>query len=162
MGDGICSLISMAPVPKKLLTHRLGRTMLLTPHLDWTAEQVVAAYAGQQRIEQVFRGLKDGDWLGWDRCITGPIARSLFTLSIAWWASRCSSTCTNKLKLLGQDYPSSRCSTNCGRSSNLFCSIRHKAKKVRSESLSCNPNKLFRNNNSPGSSVWMNLQGPQT
>jgi len=39
--------------------------MLVTPHLDWTAEQVVAAYSGQQRIEQVFRGLKDGDWLGW-------------------------------------------------------------------------------------------------
>lgn len=50
---------------QKLLTHRLGRTMLVTPHLDWTAEQVVTAYAGQQRIEQVFRGLKDGDWLGW-------------------------------------------------------------------------------------------------
>src|SRR3989442_4919503 len=50
---------------QKILTHRLGRTMLVTPHLDWTAEQVVAAYSGQQRIEQVFRGLKDGDWLGW-------------------------------------------------------------------------------------------------
>jgi transposase len=50
---------------QKLLTHRLGRTMLITPHLDWTAEQVVAAYSGQERIEQVFRGLKDGDWLGW-------------------------------------------------------------------------------------------------
>src|SRR5213594_3030943 len=50
---------------QKILTHRLGRTMLMTPHLDWTAEQVVAAYSGQQRIEQVFRGLKDGDWLGW-------------------------------------------------------------------------------------------------
>jgi len=50
---------------QKLLTHRLGRTMLITPHLDWTAEQVVAAYSGQERIEKVFRGLKDGDWLGW-------------------------------------------------------------------------------------------------
>src|SRR5919108_4211268 len=50
---------------QKLLTHRLGRTMLITPHLDWSAEQVVSAYAGQERIEKVFRGLKDGDWLGW-------------------------------------------------------------------------------------------------
>src|SRR5207249_6411440 len=33
--------------------------------MDWTAEQVVNAYSGQQQIEQVFRGLKDGDWLGW-------------------------------------------------------------------------------------------------
>jgi hypothetical protein len=33
--------------------------------MDWTAEQVVAGYSGQQEIERVFRGLKDGDWLGW-------------------------------------------------------------------------------------------------
>jgi transposase len=33
-----------------------------------TAEQVVAGYAGQQQVERDFRGLKDGDWLGW-----GPI-----------------------------------------------------------------------------------------
>ena len=49
----------------KLLTLRLGRTVLVTPHLDWSAEQVVKAYGGQQPVEQVFRGLKDGDWLGW-------------------------------------------------------------------------------------------------
>ena len=48
-----------------LLAHRLGRTVLLTNRLDWTAEQVVAGYSGQQHIEKVFRGLKDGDWLGW-------------------------------------------------------------------------------------------------
>jgi transposase len=48
-----------------LLAHRLGRTLLLTNRLDWTAEQVVAGYSGQQQIERVFRGLKDGDWLGW-------------------------------------------------------------------------------------------------
>ena len=50
---------------QELVTHRLGRTLLITNHLDWTAEQVVAAYAGQQAIEQVFRGLKEGDWLNW-------------------------------------------------------------------------------------------------
>ena len=49
----------------KLIDHRLGRTVLLTNRLDWTAEQVVAGYAGQQQIERVFRGLKGGDWLGW-------------------------------------------------------------------------------------------------
>jgi transposase len=48
-----------------LLAHRLGRTTLLTNHMDWTAEQVVAGYSGQQQIERVFRGLKEGDWLGW-------------------------------------------------------------------------------------------------
>lgn len=50
---------------ERLLTHRLGRTTLLTNRLDWTAEQVVAGYSGQQQVERVFRGLKDGDWLGW-------------------------------------------------------------------------------------------------
>jgi transposase len=49
---------------QQLLTQRLGRTVLLTNRMDWTAEQVVAGYAGQQQIERVFRGLKDGDWLG--------------------------------------------------------------------------------------------------
>jgi transposase len=48
-----------------LLAHRLGRTVLLTNRLDWTAEQVIEGYSGQQQIERVFRGLKDGDWLGW-------------------------------------------------------------------------------------------------
>lgn len=48
-----------------LLAHRLGRTLLLTNRMDWTPEQVVAGYSGQQHIEQVFRGLKDGDWLSW-------------------------------------------------------------------------------------------------
>lgn len=49
----------------RLLSNRLGRTVLLTNRMDWTAEQVVAGYSGQQQIEKVFRGLKDGDWLGW-------------------------------------------------------------------------------------------------
>jgi transposase len=50
---------------ERLLAHRLGRTLLFTNRRDWTAEQVVAGYSGQQQIERVFRGLKDGDWLGW-------------------------------------------------------------------------------------------------
>lgn len=48
-----------------LLARRLGRTTLLTNRMDWTAEQVVVGYSGQQQIERVFRGLKEGDWLGW-------------------------------------------------------------------------------------------------
>jgi hypothetical protein len=50
---------------EQLMANRLGRTVLLTNHLDWTPEQVVTAYSGQQHIEQISRGLKDGDWLGW-------------------------------------------------------------------------------------------------
>jgi len=49
----------------QLWSQRLGRTVLLTNRMDWTAEQVVSGYSGQQHIERVFRGLKDGDWLGW-------------------------------------------------------------------------------------------------
>ena len=50
----------------QLLNQRLGRTVLLTNRMDWSAEQVVAGYSGQQQIERVFRGLKQGNWLGWD------------------------------------------------------------------------------------------------
>ena len=37
----------------------------MTNRSDWTEEQVVEAYGGQQQVEKVFRGLKDGNWLGW-------------------------------------------------------------------------------------------------
>src|SRR6202045_1647975 len=50
----------------QLLNQRLGRTVLLTNRMDWSAEQIVAGYSGQQQIERVFRGLKQGGWLGWD------------------------------------------------------------------------------------------------
>jgi len=50
---------------QQILAERLGRTVLVTNRHEWSADQVVAAYGGQQHIEQVFRGLKDGDWLGW-------------------------------------------------------------------------------------------------
>jgi len=49
----------------RLMTQRLGRTVLMTNRVDWTEEQVVEAYGGQQQVEKIFRGLKDGDWLGW-------------------------------------------------------------------------------------------------
>ena len=49
----------------RLMTQRLGRTILMTNRLNWTEEQVIEGYSGQQQVEKVFRGLKDGDWLGW-------------------------------------------------------------------------------------------------
>jgi transposase len=49
----------------RLMTQRLGRTVLMTNRMDWTEEQVIEGYGGQQQVEKVFRGLKDGDWLGW-------------------------------------------------------------------------------------------------
>jgi len=50
---------------QRLMAQRLGRTVLVSNRFDWTPEQIITAYSGQQHIEQVFRGLKDGDWLGW-------------------------------------------------------------------------------------------------
>ena len=50
---------------QRLVDRRLGRTVLLTNRMDWSAEQVAIGYSGQQEIERVFRGLQDGDWLGW-------------------------------------------------------------------------------------------------
>jgi transposase len=49
----------------RLMTQRLGRTVLMTNRMDWTEEQVVEAYGGQPQVEKVFRGLKDGNWLDW-------------------------------------------------------------------------------------------------
>jgi transposase len=50
---------------QRLVNNRLGRTVLLTNRMAWTAEQVALGYSAQENIERVFRGLKDGDWLGW-------------------------------------------------------------------------------------------------
>jgi transposase len=50
----------------RLTQQRLGRTVLLTNRQNWTAEEVVTGYDGQQQLERVFRGLKDGEWLGWN------------------------------------------------------------------------------------------------
>lgn len=49
----------------RLMTQRLGRTILMTNRMDWEAEPIVAGYGSQQPIEKIFRGLKDGDWLNW-------------------------------------------------------------------------------------------------
>ena len=49
----------------RLMTARLGRTILMSNRMEWTAEQVVGGYGGQQSVEKIFRGLKDGDWLNW-------------------------------------------------------------------------------------------------
>ena len=55
----------LATALQRLLEERFGRTTLMTNRLEWTAEQVAAAYAGQQAVERVFRGLKGGEWVGW-------------------------------------------------------------------------------------------------
>ena len=48
-----------------LIARRFGRTALVASREEWSAEEVVQAYAGQQQAEQVFRGMKQGGWVGW-------------------------------------------------------------------------------------------------
>jgi len=47
----------------------LGRAgipaILIDPHPVYRPDFRVEKLSGQQQIERVFRGLKDGDWLGW-------------------------------------------------------------------------------------------------
>lgn len=90
----------------KLLSQRLGRTTLLTNRMDWTAEQVVAAYAGQQPVERVFRGLKQGDWLGWgpmhhwtDRKIHVHAFYCMLGVSLLQWLHRQAQTAWPNLSM---------------------------------------------------------------
>ena len=89
---------------ERLMAQRLGRTVLLSNRFDWTAEQLITAYSGQQHIEQLFRGPKDGD-----RCIAGPIGRSASMPSTACWESRCCNTCAGRQSRHGLGSPSNNC-----------------------------------------------------
>jgi len=113
----------------KLIDHRLGRTVLLTNRMDWTAEQVVAGYAGQQQVERVFRGLKDGDWLGWgpmhhwtDRKIRIHAFYCMLGISLLQVV---------RPKPLGRTFPWKQSSKSCSRFSSVFCSIHGKARRDR-------------------------------
>ena len=117
---------------ERLLGHRLGRTVLLTNRIDWTA-----ATSGGQLCRPTtggahLRGLKDGEWLAsGDRCITGPTAKSASMRFTACWASLCCSMCIAKPKPLGAIFPWNSSSKSCNRFSSSFCSIRSKARKAR-------------------------------
>lgn len=50
----------------RLVDRRFGRTALMSNRVGWSAEQIIEAYDGQQKIERVFRGLKRGSWLNWN------------------------------------------------------------------------------------------------
>ena len=49
------------PALEQLWSRRLGRTVLLTNRLDWSAEQVLAGYSGQQESNAYFAGSKTGN-----------------------------------------------------------------------------------------------------
>ncbi|MCL4377047.1 MAG: IS1634 family transposase, partial [Actinobacteria bacterium] len=50
---------------KELTTHRLGKILLITDHLDWPVEQVIKTYRSLVQIEDVFKNMKNTDFLRW-------------------------------------------------------------------------------------------------
>lgn len=49
----------------RLRTTRLGRTLLVTDHLEWGPEEVVRTYRSLARIEGAFKNMKNTDYLRW-------------------------------------------------------------------------------------------------
>jgi len=48
-----------------LTEHRLGKTILITDHLDWPEAHVIEAYRNLSRIEQTFKNMKNVRFLRW-------------------------------------------------------------------------------------------------
>ncbi len=140
----------------QLLNHRLGRTVLLTNRMDWSAEQVVAGYCGQQSIERVFRGLKDGEWLGWDpmyhwtdRKIRIHAFYCMLGISLLQYVHQ-------QAKARGRICRWSNCSRNSSRSNSSSCSIRLRAKRDRPAPPMCSRSSL--SPNKPWSRLWALLR----
>lgn len=49
----------------KLTHERLGRTVLVTDHPDWSAKEVIGAYRSLTAIEEAFKNMKNIDFLHW-------------------------------------------------------------------------------------------------
>ena len=49
----------------KLTNERLGRTVLVTDHPDWSAKDVISAYRSLSAIEEAFKNMKNVDFLHW-------------------------------------------------------------------------------------------------
>lgn len=49
----------------RLTNERLGRTLLVTNHLNWSPEQVILAYRGLARVEESFKHMKNTAFLHW-------------------------------------------------------------------------------------------------
>jgi len=48
-----------------LADHHLGRTLLLTDHLDWTSRDTIEAYRSLTSVEEAFKNMKHDDFLHW-------------------------------------------------------------------------------------------------
>ena len=49
----------------KLVNERLGRTVLVTDHLDWTPHEIISAYRNLASIEEAFKNMKNINFLRW-------------------------------------------------------------------------------------------------
>jgi len=50
---------------RRLTQERLGRTVLVSDHLQWTTTQIIEAYRSLTRIEEVFKDMKNVTFLRW-------------------------------------------------------------------------------------------------
>lgn len=50
---------------RNLTQHRLGRTMLVSNQLNWTAHDVIEAYRSLTAVEETFKNMKNVDFLRW-------------------------------------------------------------------------------------------------
>ncbi len=48
-----------------LTSTRLGRTLLITNRLEWSAYEVITCYRELKKIEEVFKHLKNRQYLHW-------------------------------------------------------------------------------------------------
>jgi len=49
----------------RLMNERLGRTMLVTNHVDWSSGRVIEAYRGLAKVEETFKNMKNTTFLHW-------------------------------------------------------------------------------------------------
>ena len=115
---------------QQLVDHRLGRTVLLTNRMDWTRRTSSGRLLRPARNREVFRGLKDGDWLGWgpmyhwtDRKIRIHAFYCMLGISLLQYVHK------QAQSRLGRNLPSSNCSKNCSRSNSSSCSIHPQGEK---------------------------------
>lgn len=48
-----------------IVKHQLGRTLLITSRLEWSEHEIISAYRGLSRIENVFKHMKHREYLHW-------------------------------------------------------------------------------------------------
>jgi transposase len=60
----LCFTVNHAAL-QQLTDHRLGRTLIVSDHRDWTPAQIIATYRSLTDIEDIFRDMKNVNFLRW-------------------------------------------------------------------------------------------------